>query len=421
MAELPAVPQETKERMERIGAADVVIGLPGVDRATALRAAISVVRSALAPFSAEGVQAVIAHRDAAAFGDDSQPGEPALEDAHLRLLPFPLLASDGYPAPWRGASDAYLAILAAGRKLGARAVAVLSGAELESETWLQRLVEPVLKRDFDLVTPRYAHEKFEGLINSGIVYPLTRALYGKRIHGQIGADFGFSARMAERCLAVEPAAMAPLAGLPTWMVTEAACGGFQVAEAYLGRRRPASKEQSDASTALAQTLGPIFTGMERTAPFWQKMRGSQPVPSFGTAEPAGDSAPEAHVRPMVESFQLGFRNLQEVWGVILPPATLLELKKLTKAAVDQFRLADELWVRIVYDFALGHRLRVINRDHLLRAMTPLYLAWVASYALEVQAATTAEAEQRIERLGAAYETQKPYLQSRWRWPDRFNP
>jgi hypothetical protein len=30
-------------------------------------------------------------------------------------------------------------------------------------------------------------------------------------------------------------------------------------------------------------------------------------------------------------------------------------------------------------------------------------------------------EAHIEALAAAFETDKPYLVSRWRWPDRFNP
>ena len=81
---------------------------------------------------------------------------------------------------------------------------------------------------------------------------------------------------------------------------------------------------------------------------------------------------------MIASFQLGYRNLQEVWSLVLSPATILELKRLTRAAAEQFRMPDELWVRVIYDFALAHRLRVMSRDHLLRSLTPLYLAWVAS-------------------------------------------
>ena len=84
-------------------------------------------------------------------------------------------------------------------------------------------------------------------------------------------------------------------------------------------------------------------------------------------------------------------------------------------------MPDAVWARIVYDFVLAHRSRVMDRDHLLRALTPLYLGWLASYVLQVRDASAAEAEQRIDALCIAYETQKAYLISRWRWPDRFNP
>jgi hypothetical protein len=127
------------------------------------------------------------------------------------------------------------------------------------------------------------------------------------------------------------------------------------------------------------------------------------------------------VADMIRSCQLGCRNLHEVWGAVLPPATLLELTRLGRAAPEQFRLPDDLWARIVYDFALGHRLRVMNRDHLLRSLTPLYLGWAASFVREAQHTGLAEIEQRIERLCVAYEGQKPYVLPRWRWPDRFNP
>jgi hypothetical protein len=78
-------------------------------------------------------------------------------------------------------------------------------------------------------------------------------------------------------------------------------------------------------------------------------------------------------------------------------------------------------VRIVYDFSLAHRLRMINRDHLLKSLTPLYLGWVASYAHDLQADSGIFPDERLERLARAFEAGKPYLVSRWRWPDRFNP
>ena len=161
--------------------------------------------------------------------------------------------------------------------------------------------------------------------------------------------------------------------------------------------------------------------MSRMASVWQRLRGSEPVPAFGVDLRAVAESPAVDVQPMIESFQLGYRNLQEVWGVVLPPATLLELKKLDARSDEGFGLADTLWARMVSAFALAHRTRAMDRNHLLQAMTPLYLGWVASYALQVRDADALGVEQRIEALCMAYEAEKGYLISRWRWPDRFNP
>jgi hypothetical protein len=161
--------------------------------------------------------------------------------------------------------------------------------------------------------------------------------------------------------------------------------------------------------------------MEERAVHWQSIRGSKPLPGFGLPDAPSPDTGTVDVHGMLESFQFGTQNLQDIWGLVLPPTTLLELRRLARLPQDQFRLPDPLWVRIVYDFALGHRLRTISRDHLLRSMTPLYLGWIASYSLEMQTAELAEVDSRIERLSKAYEDNKSYLVSRWRWPDRFNP
>ena len=141
----------------------------------------------------------------------------------------------------------------------------------------------------------------------------------------------------------------------------------------------------DLSTVLAGLVGAMFEDAEKNAASWQRIRGSQPTPLFGSPAAAVNDGDGVDVRPLIESFNLGWRNLQEVWGLVLPPVTLLELKRLSRLPMEQFRMPDSVWAKIVYDFALAHRLRSIGRSHLLGAMTPLYLGWVASYVGEVQA------------------------------------
>ena len=121
---------------------------------------------------------------------------------------------------------------------------------------------------------------------------------------------------------------------------------------------------------------------------------------------------------MIEAFTLAYSNLLEIWSLVLPPNTLIGLKRLSVVDPAHFRMADSLWARIVFDFLVAYKLRTINRGHLLGALTPLYLAWVASH-INVLASGTA-AGQHIEEVASAFENEKPYLVSRWRWPDRFN-
>ena len=81
---------------------------------------------------------------------------------------------------------------------------------------------------------------------------------------------------------------------------------------------------------------------------------------------------------------------------------------------DRMRFPDDLWARVVYDFALGHHYSVVHRDHLLRSLTPLYLGRTAAFVLATREVDAAASEGRLDMVGAAFERQKPYLVEHWR-------
>jgi glucosylglycerate synthase len=259
------------------------------------------------------------------------------------------------------------------------------------------------------------------LLNSSVISPLVRSLYGKRIRNPMGPDLGVSKRLFQRMLGAERAfpvaGMHPLASLaPT-----AVCDNLKICEVHVGARVYPAIDWANISSLIAQVLDPVFLDMDRNAACWQRIRGSAPVAEIGTPVVADRDAETVNIDGLVEWFQLGNQELQEIWGLVLPPATLFELRKLSRLSREQFHMPDQLWVRSIYDFALAHRLQIISRDHLLKSITPLYLGWVASYAKDLQAVGGALVEQRLERLSLTYEAEKPYLVSRWRWPDRFSP
>jgi hypothetical protein len=339
-----------------------------------------------------------------------------------RLQPSPQLTFD--PAePAQSLSDGFRAIFETVRSLGASAFAIIaSDPTTVSGEWASGLLLPALNGSYDLIAPCYARNPFDGLINRSIIYPLTRALYGRQVRNPLGPDFGISRRLLDRVMPLVTSAAArnrlhPLASL----TAEAITAGFNVCQSHLGVRVYNSPDWTDLSGLLVQVLNPLFADVERYAPLWQRVRGSQPVAEYGKPTDIPGDGNGIDIRRFFESFQIGARNLREVWSLVLPPSTLVELARMARSAAENFRLPDDMWARIVYDFALAWRVRAISRDHLIRAMTPLYLGWVASYACEVEHRDPAFVEQRLERSCLAWEQSKNYLVSRWRWPDRFNP
>jgi hypothetical protein len=418
--ELDTIPGETLAQIEEIGNADIVVGVLRRDPEGEGDGAARLVRDAVGSLS-HNARAVVIHNNGAAQSG-VMSSAPEAEGDGLRVLSCNLSGSDlsGTSQPYR--ADAYRLIFAASGKLEARACGVIA-SDLRGVTsqWIYRLVQPALEKDFDFVAPVYAGHKFEGLINKSIIAPLHRALYGLRIQNPMGPDLAVSGRLLQRVLTRDSQSRNGQPTHPASIGVTAAAGGFRICEANVGVRLQPTADLMKLSSLLAQVIGPVFQEMERNAAAWQRDRGSQLVPRFGDAAPAPPESGSTDIRRMVESFLLGVQNLQEIWRLILPPKAMLEIVRLARLPAAEFRMSDELWVSIIYDFALGHRLRTINRDHLLRSLTPLYLGWVASYAFELETTGPAAAEERLERLAKAYEAGKHYLVSRWRWPDRFNP
>jgi glucosylglycerate synthase len=410
--ETDSVLGQEQERNHQVDSADLVVGILGEIESDGVAAACEALRKV------GGAQRIAVLHDgpAPSLADSGSPGNPSLS-----FLPFPVAALDT-PGPLLSVTAAYEFVFAATETLGARGCCVVaSHIEGTPPDWIRELTEPLLGQDVDLVIPRYAKHKLDGLLNSAIISPLLRSLYGRRIHNPMGPDLAVSRRLVGKMLGAEPKAgggsVHPLSSLaPT-----AVCGGLQVCEVHVGARVYRQTDWTNVSLLLARVLDPVFVDMERNAPCWQRTRGSTAVQTSGEPVFVSQTEETVDVKRLVESFQLGNRELQELWSIVLPPATLFELRKLLRLPAEQFHMDDALWARIVYDFALAHRLRTISRDHLLKSMTPLYLGWVASYANEAQTVGALALEQRLERLAAAYEAAKPYLVSRWRWPDRFSP
>jgi len=305
---------------------------------------------------------------------------------------------------------------------GATAIAIVAAEPHdESLDWLDRLLFPIVDGGFDFVCPAYRRHRAEGAINTGIVAPLIRTLYGKALRQPLGAEAAISGTLAGILLADDDWRRRPAdAGSDAWLIAKVLGSEARVAQAWLGAWPRPAGEPEELSETLARALGLVFGEMERTAALWQRTGPSSPVPAFGSPgfEPGGERLDPAR---LAGAFTRGLRDLQQIWSLVLPPATLVSLQRAAAGPVDTFQLPDEVWARTVFDFAVAHLTRIVERRQLLRSLAPLYLGWLAGLARAADTLDDEAFEARVEATAAAFEREKRYLVARWRWPDEFNP
>ncbi|HET7341189.1 MAG TPA: glycosyltransferase [Methylomirabilota bacterium] len=314
--------------------------------------------------------------------------------------------------PGRGA--ALHTLFEVARRAQAKALVILE-ADAVSVTpeWIERLAAPVLDGKADFVAPAYARHRWEGTISRLLLSPLVRALYGRRLQQPFGGQQALSARLVDHLLIHPKWSWSGPDVSDLWITGTAIADGFAVWEAWLGRYLVRSGTRTgDLPAMIAQTLGAAFTVMERHTDLWLEVRGSEPLPAVGEPAALGAEPMRVDVDGMLEAFRLGVRDLTSIWELILAPDTLAEV--LTLDSGDRMRFPDDLWARVVYDFALGHHYSVVHRDHLLRSLTPLYLGRTAAFVLATRVLTAAASQAQLDLVGAAFERQKPYLVEHWR-------
>jgi hypothetical protein len=408
-------PPAVRAAVDRLAPVDLAIGLLTYNNAETIGGVLDAVSAGLARHFPEARAAIVAAD--AGSSDDTR--------ARLGGTPVPAIvfeydapAGERVSVPFHGVPGRGAALRATfevAHRLGAKVLVVLEAdaASVEPQ-WIERLGGPVLDGKADFVAPAYRRHRWEGSISRLLLSPLVRALYGRRLHQPFGGQQALSARLLEHLL-IHPkwswAAGGDVADL--WITGTAIADGFSVWEAWLGRHVVRSGTRTtDLPAMLAQTLGAVFTVMERHGDLWLEVRGSEPLPAVGEPAPLAVEPMTVDVERMREAFRLGLRDLTPIWEMILAPETLAEV--LTVETGDDIRFPDELWARVVYDFALGHHYSVVHRDHLLRSLTPLYLGRTAAFVTATRTLGAAASQAQLDAVAGAFERQKPYLVEHWR-------
>jgi len=398
---------------------DILIGIPSYNNARTIGHVVRAVEAGLTKYF-PGCRSVLVNSDGGSSDGTTEVVRGASADFDSILLDhrkrgFHKLVTPYHGIPGKG--SAFRTVFEIVRELEAKACAVVD-SDLRSITpeWIELLIKPVLEEDYDYVSPYYMRHKYDGTITNTIVYPLTRALYGKRIRQPIGGDFGFSGRLASSYLDkdVWESDVARF-GIDIWMTTTAIANGFKICQAFLGAKIHDAKDPgADLSAMLHQVVGSVFDLMEEYSGTWRTIRGSEPVATFGFVYSVGLEPIQVNLENIIEKFQMGVRELSPFYQSFLPEDVLSFLHDLAARSDRRaFVYPDATWVRTVLHFALACHRKLASREHIIKSLTPLYLGKVASFVIETWDSTAEEVEKRLEELCLSFEGEKGYLIERW--------
>jgi glucosylglycerate synthase len=401
-----------------VGEVDILVGVPTHNNAKTIEPIIRAVQAGLLKcFPRE--RAVIINADGGSHdGTPELVVKASIDDVWTASKVYALRTLHSISTQYARTPEpgpALRTILAAVDLLRAKACVIVSphSATIEPD-WLQLLVRPVYHDNFDLVAPMYRRQKFDGVLMRSLLYPMTRAIYGYRIREPYASEFAISGRLATDFLSKEIwndewCRIGPEIGLTVTAIT----GTYRVCQVFLGTKAQPGRGASDVVAVMRRTVGTLFSSLDNHYPLWSTIAGSQPVSTLGAQAEVIPEVARINRKQLHEMFVTGVAQLGPVFQSILSAATLLELQRIATLGVGEFNYPAEVWARTVFEFAASYHKSVINRDHIVQALVPLYRGRTLSFLLDNRDGSGEDMERNVESLCAEFERLKPYLLELW--------
>jgi hypothetical protein len=401
----------TAKRVEEIESADILVGIPAYNNQETIAHVIQMVSHGLYKHYRDS-RSVIMIADGGSTDDTREVAK------EFQIKPWQEKLVSIYRGPG-GKGSAFRSIFEAAKRLAAK-VCMVVDSDLRSITsdWVKYLLDPVLDKGYEFVSPIYSRYKYDGTITNNIVYNLTRALYGLRIRQPIGGDFAFAGDLAAYYMG-QDVWQTDVAryGIDIWMTTNAINNNFKICQANLGVKVHDAKDPGESlGPMFRQVVYTLFLLMEKYENEWKSVRGSRTVPVYGLDKFLEPDPVSVNLDRLVDGYKAGFRQFRSLYEDVFCTECFNQLKKCASMSKTKFAMPVETWVQVLYETAATFHHWQHNRQQLVNLMTPLYLGRVASFINATKKMDSADAEKIVESQAEVFEQYKDYLVQCWDTP-----
>jgi len=379
---------EPLEQAERIGNANIVVGIPFQNEVDTIGHVLKTVAEGLSEFFPDKKCVIVCV--GAPEGKDALDVIQEVSLGHeIEMIAF-LMKNENE----MGKSSALKVIVEIANRLNADLALFapdLDSRKVKTEIeglapeWVGRLIIPIEKEGVDLVIPRFNSHYLDNTVSNHLVSPLLASVFNQKALGLPGKILGISSKLLRTYLA-DPNIWNDEVGeygTDSQLITTAIINEAKICETSLGVK--VHRVYPDKESVWRQQAKVIFEQIAASKDWWQQ-RGDiiYPLAIFGDRK---SHCPE-EVAPdpiAIERYRQGFIEFQGLYEEVLSREASMELERIAGVDRKDFRFPAHLWAEIVYDFLLVYCLeQEFDKDAVLNAFIPICYAREAGFAQELE-------------------------------------
>jgi hypothetical protein len=398
-----------EENPDRVAQADLVVGLLAHnDEATVEKVASKYSEGLAQDFPEARAALVLSDRHS----------EDRTVEAFFRAPTGPPKLAVVAPPDRRQETQGLFNLFLVAERLGAKMV-VVQGADAMTvkRTWLKRLVKPLADGVADFANPLYARNAIDAPVTNLMVYPLVRALFGRRLRQPVLTDWAFNDKVLAALLACQnwpdlPGPMAPDLNAKVL----AATGGFRICQTIMTEGRYGlSNERLDTPHIIRlfrELAQGVFEAMTRFKDYWPKVVRSRPTSVVGTDLKPGlyPVRYEVSLEELYGEIHALLKAAEPEWRELLAPMPGGLGQHLKEASLSDLCVTVKEWGAFLFHCGqLYETLDPAARQRLISAMTPVFLARFLTFQKQTLGLSVAQVEAKVEEAAEGMEKLKKEL------------
>ncbi|MEQ8186460.1 MAG: hypothetical protein ABRQ39_00695 [Candidatus Eremiobacterota bacterium] len=356
-------------KLEIIREADIIVGITDLHEDTSVARVLKAVSFGLAKYFPDQKALIIkaGGKDDGVFSNLDLYEDRELNFIYTSFIPVHRLIMDQNME--RG--NFLKGLFYASDMLNASACMILRG-DLRSinPEWIEGLLTPVIKGEYDYISPVYVIHHNDGVINNNLVYPLIRSLFCTDIRFPGAGDYAMSVDLVRSFLEKDLWNM----DIDTWVATAAAGEGFETGQVFLGNKYIDKFDTiQDMRHKFIKTSETLFHLMKIYREVWANSEEEKYLTDFGyhyKISPSPVSLNRVEIKAEGEKL---FHEYRSSIKKILSKDTFNRVEEASQGKESSF--SADLWTEVIFEYASYVS---IHGEEVMKSMVPMFFLRISS-------------------------------------------